>query len=234
MLSNQLFFIHVESPLSEPIMTGKLDFLHKRRSPSKGEKVFKFWQCWGRRRERLIGEMAQDLLKWNPIILALRPNSLSGAGEENRPQPASLVGYLAPQVGRSRAGTFSLLLHYFIKLLTNKHMETIHSWALIAFSFRGMAGPGLLWKITLIPHWHLTQPHIFQSLLVMLLRGIWLLFPLHEFAHSVHFCLFLCPWGRLTAELTSIIIVLNIEATPAVVAHAIAPPSWSHIFQKQT
>lgn len=48
--------------------------------------------------------------------------------------------------------------------------------------------------------------------------------------HSVHFSLFLCPWGRLTAELTSTIIVLIIEATPFVVAHAVASPSRSHIF----
>ena len=93
-------------------------------------------------------------------------------GRKWSPAPASLVGCLAPCVGRSRAGTFSPLLHYFIRLLTNKHMETIHSPALITFSLKGMAGPGSSVRDYLNPSLTSNPPSISQSFLVMLFGGI--------------------------------------------------------------
>lgn len=140
------------------------------------------------------------------------------------------MGCLTPQVGRSRPGTSSPCSHYFIRLLTNKHMETIHSHTLITFSFKGMAGRVSSVKNYLNPLLTSNPPLDFLKFLSHAFQRVWLLVFLCDFAHSIHRSLFHpgVTRGRMTAELTSSIVILAIEAVPSVVACWVAPPSKSH------
>lgn len=160
-------------------------FSIKEGGPSKREKAFKFrvWQDGMRKGtlgKRQSPHWHETLSTWHWELKGF----LEG-GKETSPAPSSLVGCLAPQVGRSGAGTSSPLLHYFIRLLTNKHMETIHPQALITFSFKGMAGRVSSVKNYLNPPLTLNPPSHFPKFLSHAFQRVWLLSLLHDFAQSI-------------------------------------------------
>lgn len=160
---------------------------------------------------------AKFALKWNRTSWVWEWKVCLEQGKEIDPSSLKPGGPLSTPSWEISGWTSSPLLHYFIRLLIHKHMETIHNQALITCSFKGMAGPGYSVKNYFNPSLTSNPPSHFPKFLSHAFQKGWLLFLRHDFVHSVHFSLFFCPgvtWRRMTAELPSRATILTTESRP--------------------
>ena len=99
-----------------------------------------------------------------------------GAGKEIEPSLLEPGGPLSTPGWKIWGWDTLPLLHYFIRLLTNKHMETIHSREVITFSFKGMAGPVSSVKNYLNPSLTSNPPSHFPKFCSHAFQRVWWLF----------------------------------------------------------
>ena len=99
-----------------------------------------------------------------------------GAGKEIEPSLLEPGGPLSTPGWKIWGWDTLPLLHYFIRLLTNKHMETIHSQEVITFSFKGMAGPVSSVKNYFNPSLTSNPPSHFPKFCSHAFQRVWWLF----------------------------------------------------------
>lgn len=144
--------------------------------------------------------------EWIPITMAVRLRVFPGTREINRPCSLKLSTPRWLPQGWNSLIAFAL---NFIRLLTNKHMGTIHSWALIAFSFKVMAGLVSSVKNYLNPSLTSNLPSHFPKIFSHAFQKVSIAAFLHDFAQIVDLSL-LSVLGLLeaTEQATSILLLL--------------------------
>ena len=145
--------------------------LFSKEDSSKGEKAFKLCDCWGRMRKMQSLPWNESLSSW---LWELKV--CPGAGKEIEPGSLEPGGPLSTPGWKIWGWDTLPLLHYFIRLLTNKHMETIHSREVITFSFKGMASTVSSVKNYLNPSLTSNPPSHFPKFLSHAFQRVWWLF----------------------------------------------------------
>lgn len=187
---------------------GTCTIFYKRRRPQQRGEGIQVMCLLGQNKKSIVGEKRQSPHRNETLSTCLwELKAFLVQGKDIEFSSLKPGGLLSTPSWKIRAGISSLLLHYFIKLLTNKHMETIHIRALITFSFKGMAGPVSSVKNYLNPPLTSNPPSHFPKFLSHAFQRVWLLSLLRGFAHSIHLFLIFYPvgtWGQIIAKLTPV------------------------------